>query len=153
MIAKTYNKICKIVEKNRYICLLIFGLAVCAANSFYVKLIDNDEIYTFANIYKIYNGGKMYIDNNVIQTPLFFYLGLIILKLFGANIFAYKIYNIILSLLLFGLIFILFECLEIDFKKSWLASVIIFLYYSKVIRGGASYNTLALDFFVLRSYF
>ena len=52
-----------------------------------------DELWNFSNTYKMLNGFMIYKDINVIITPLYFYLGMLILHIFGTNLFAFKIYN------------------------------------------------------------
>ena len=47
----------------------------------YIKTVPTDEMWNFQNIYKMYNGYKIYIDANVVTTPIFHFIGMIIFKL------------------------------------------------------------------------
>ena len=64
----------------------------------------SDEVFTFCNIFKLHNGINLYSENNVITTPLFFYLGNIFLSLFGTNFFIYKLFGIFIFETVFLLI-------------------------------------------------
>ena len=65
------------------------------------KIEITDELFTFANTYKLHNGVSLYSENNVIDTPLFFYIGNIFLSVLGANFFVYKIYGIVIFEVIF----------------------------------------------------
>jgi hypothetical protein len=90
----------------------------------------------------------MYSDFNVITTPLFFEIGAIILKILGANIFSFRIYNTVIFGLLFLSIYILLK--KLKFQKNFcllitLFCIVLFWPYIKV---GANYNTLALAMYI-----
>ena len=115
-----------------------------------VKITASDELWNFQNIYKIYNGLEIYEDANIIITPLFFYVGNFLFKLFGANFFVFRIYNIMIDLVLFFSTYIL--CKKIKFSKK-MSLIIVFIlmsiYNFCLIRAMANYNILALAFFVI----
>ena len=72
--------------------LFCFSGAILSFN----KLGVSDELFTFANVYKLHNGVQLYSQNNIIDTPLFFYLANAFLSVVGMNFFAYKLFAIIL---------------------------------------------------------
>ena len=88
------EKIKKHVKKHKIFYSAIFILfcfsgLICAVNELQVT-------FTFANIYKLHNGVQLYSQNNVIDTPLFFYIGNIFLSIFGFNFFSYKLFAIVI---------------------------------------------------------
>ena len=83
---KTYDNIFAII----LFFLCIFGTILNA------RITNEDELWNFQNIFKMYNGYKIYQDANVIVTPLFFEIGEKIFKILGANILSFRIYNIII---------------------------------------------------------
>ena len=110
-----------------------------------------DELWNFSNTYKMLNGFMIYKDINVIITPLYFYLGMLILHIFGTNLFAFKIYNILIFTSLYFIIYQIFQTLKIKKVRSLLFVTIIYLLTYSIIPPGASYNILALDFFFIRN--
>ena len=108
-----------------------------------------DELWNFSNSYKMLNGFVIYKDLNVIITPLYFYLGTFILSIFGTNLFAFKIYNILIVTSMYFIIYQIFQTTKIKKIRSLLFLIIIYLITYIVILLGASYNILALDFFLL----
>ena len=118
--------------------IIIFGITV------YIKTVPEDEVWNFQNIYKIYNGYKIYIDANVITTPLFHLVGVIMFKLFGANFFIFKLYGVFINLFLMIGVYKIFKSLKI---KKWLSlffSSIIFVAEINAIHNTSSYNNLCL---------
>ena len=110
-----------------------------------------DELWNFSNTYKMLNGFMIYKDINVIITPLYFYLGMLILHIFGTNLFVFKIYNILIFTSLYFIIYQIFQTLKIKKVRSLLFVTIIYLLTYSIIPPGASYNILALDFFFIRN--
>ena len=51
------------------ITLLTIPLSFIVLNT---ELIVGDELWNFQNIVKMINGGKMYVDCNIIITPIFY---------------------------------------------------------------------------------
>lgn len=113
-----------------------------------VKTIPGDEMWNFQNIYKMYNGYKMYIDANVITTPLFHVIGLVLFKILGANFFVFRLYNLFINLFLFFGVYRLFRILNIKKRYSFFF-IILLLIIRKVLRNGtANYTTLAMVFVI-----
>lgn len=103
-----------------------------------------DELWNFQNIYKMYNGYKIYIDANVISTPLFHYIGLILFKLLGANFLIFKIYNSIINVFLFWAIYRILKLLKIPPKLSSCLTIFIFVLEITTVKIMANYTTFAL---------
>ena len=133
----------KIIKKyNIDIFVLIILLTSLASLLVLVK--SGDELWNFANCYKISIGYKIYRDINVIVTPLFFYVAQLFFAIFGKTILAFRIYNIIIFTVLFGLIYKIFENLNIIRRRRIIYTIIIIILFNGVIRGGANYNILAM---------
>ncbi len=143
----------KIVEKNIYIILIILTIIFATLFTFSVRTESNDSLWNFSNTYKMYNGGTIYNDNNVIITPIFFEIGLIIFKLFGANVFIYGVYNVLIWTVLIFFVLKLFLTLEIKKNISCIMSILILLCSATLVAVGANYSVLALLFVIIRSIF
>lgn len=109
----------------------------------------NDELWNFSNIYKMCNGFEIYKDLNVIITPLFFYLGELLFKVFGANYFVFRIYNTVIYTLFYYLIYRLFITLKVEKKISITYVVMLLIPTAMMFPQGANYNVLAFDFVIL----
>lgn len=147
------RKAIEIIKKkeNIFILILIFisliGVSLC------INLVENDELWNFQNIYKMYNGFQIYNDANVICTPLFFYLGNLLFNILGANFFVFRIYNIIIYLIYFFLIYKILRKLKINMKYATISIVIFIMLGNYLIpRTMANYNSLALVFVFLGIY-
>ena len=145
------EKIKKHIKKHKilYSAILIF---FCFSG---LMLADNrigitDELFTFANIFKLSNGVQLYSQNNVIDTPLFFYLAKTFLSIFGTNFFVYRIFAIIIFEIIFLLILNILRKLKVPTLRALIYIVLIILPLSKDLYGnGASYNALAMLFWLL----
>ena len=84
-------------EKENIIIFFVLLIIICTF-SFHFKFYPYDYMWNFGNMYKLYLGYKMYEEVAVIITPMVFYLGEIVFKLFGANYFVFNMLNVILSL-------------------------------------------------------
>lgn len=117
----------------------IYGITLCA------KMENTDELWNFQNVYKLYNGFQIYQDANVIVTPLFFWIGKILFIILGANLFVFRIYNIIIMTLLYFFAYLLLKNMDLD-KKIAIIIVLIFiiLYGYCLLLVQANYNTMAL---------
>lgn len=133
----------KIIKKYNIDILALIILLTSLA-SLFVLLKSGDELWNFANCYKISIGYKIYRDINVIVTPLFFYVAQLFFAIFGKTILAFRIYNIIIFTVLFGLIYKIFESLNIIRRRRIVYTVIIMILFNGVVHGGANYNILAM---------
>lgn len=103
-----------------------------------------DEIWNFQNIFKMYHGGIIYQDNNVIDTPIFFILGNLIFHIFDANLLVFRIYGSCIYLLKYILMFLLLRKLGITNIFSILYVSLWLFFDTNNIASGANYNQLAL---------
>lgn len=138
------------IKRHKYIIgILLISIIVLSGYTFFVKLEPSDALCNFSNIYKMYNGGKIYNDCNVIITPIFFYVGLFIFKILGANFITFGIYNILIFIFLEVLIYKLFYTLNSNEKKSFIEALLIFMYLVILVPAGANYNILVFSFVIL----
>ena len=144
---KILNNIDNKVKEN--ISIIMFCIVMVSIYTFNVIIIPNDELWNFSNIYKMYNGNMIYKDCNVIITPLFFYIGEILFKIFSPNYLTFRIYNLSIYTVLYFLIYKLFRKLQISKAKSLTYLIIIFLITGRIILIGANYNMLALIFVLI----
>lgn len=131
-----------ITNKDLDIVLLIILLV--SGETFFVLLNCGDELWNFANSYKMFNGYKIYEELNVIITPLFFYFVQIFFKLFGATMLTFRIYNVLIFSSLFILIYFIFKNLKIVRRRSIFYTIILLFIFNGMVSGGANYNILAL---------
>lgn len=109
-----------------------------------------DELFTFANVFKLHNGIQLYSQNNVIDTPLFFYLANAFFSIFGLNFFAYKLFSIVIFEITFLLIINMLKKLNVPVLRAVIYIVLIIFPFEKdLTQGGANYNTLAILFWML----
>lgn len=114
------------------------------------KIELTDELFTFANTYKLHNGVSLYSENNVIDTPLFFYIGNIFLSVLGTNFFAYKIYGIVIFEVIFLISLNILRKLKVLTGRAVVYILLILLPFTKTLFvNGANYSTLALLFWLL----
>lgn len=139
----------KITEKDNIIVFFIIFLSIIGI-SLNVNIEVSDELWNFQNVYKLFNGFEIYKDANIICTPLFFYIGNIIFKILGANFFIFRIYNIIIDVILFFSVYILCKKMKMSKSSSLIATFfMLFMGAYTIILCMANYNILALIFFVI----
>lgn len=105
-----------------------------------------DEVWNFQSIYKMYNSGLIYNDNNVIITPIFFILGNALFHFFDANLLVFRLYNVIIFLIKYIFMFIIFKKLNCKNIHSALYVLLWLTIDSSCISCGANYNQLGLVF-------
>ncbi len=147
MILKKY---CVSMEKkinkfqNITIAILIFSIFM------YFVFLDpvyiSDELWNFQNICKMCNGLTIYKDANVIITPIFFYIGFILLKLFGTQIIVFRFYNIIICSTIYCLIYKILKDLKISKNMIIVFLTLIFELTFQIIGSGANYNRFVCIF-------
>ena len=143
------KKIEQLIEKHDVIFVTIImclGASIFALES---KMYVGDELWNLSHIYQMDIGYTIYLDNNVFITPLFFYIGSIIFKIFGANFLVFKIYNIIIFTCLYIFSYILFKKLKIEKKFAFLGTLVVFIATYGIIGAGANYNILAIVLILL----
>ena len=125
--------------------ILLFFVIIFGINM-YLETEPTDEVWNFQNIYKMYNGYKIYVDANVITTPLFHCIGVIFLKLFGANFFIFKLYGVVINTMIIFGIYKIQKSLGISKILSLFFSIILFLAQINIYHNTVNYNNLCLMF-------
>ena len=127
---------------NIFLILLIFFITT--GISIFVSFECDDELFNYANIYKMTQGHTIYKDLNVIITPMFFYVGKVFLKIFGANLLIFRIYNSVIYTVLLYLVYKIITTMKVK-KINALSITLIFLFILKInIKGGANYTAFAM---------
>ena len=139
------NKVLNVLNIILIIVLFCIPISLISLNS---ELIIGDEIWNFQNISKIVNGGTMYVDCNIIVTPIFYLIGYCFVKFITGTILGFRIYNVFIFLLLLLSSFILFRTLKMEKIKAFAYSLIVFLFVMPYISVGANYNVLAESVFI-----
>ncbi|MFR8233229.1 MAG: glycosyltransferase family 39 protein [Clostridia bacterium] len=141
----------KILNKDYILFGILFLIAVGIGEN--INIAVSDELWNFQNIYKIYNGYGIYEGANIIITPLFFYIGNFIFKIFGANFLVFRLYNCILVTILFFIIYKILKELIKNRKISFIITMLVILYGKFfIISLGANYNTMALGIVLIGIY-
>ena len=130
--------------KNKDIDVLFMIIVIVSILSFGVPLNSGDELWNFANAYKMFNGYKIYEELNVIITPLFFYIAQIFFLIFEPTMLSFRIYNVAIYFLFFVLIYFIFKALEIPRRRSVFYTFIVLLIFNTMIPTGANYNILVM---------
>lgn len=142
------NKIKKYDNILLWIAIAIFSGIL----TFGTHITVGDELWNFQNLYKMVNGFQIYTDANVIITPIFYWIGAGILKLFGANYFIYRLYNVVIYSSMIVIIYNIFQQLKTEKKLSLLYTLIINIIMYVTIQAGANYNMMAMLFVLLGVY-
>lgn len=142
------DKMGRIIKKDYFILFILFFITLGV--SLNMNLALTDELYNFQNLNKMYNGFEIYKDANVIVTPLFFYIGLIVVKIFGANLFIFRLYNCVIMTTIFFTTYKILNILELNKKTSIICTIGFVLL--GLIRICANYNTMALMFVLIGIY-
>lgn len=137
-------KVKKFVEKHDEIFVTILIFIMSLGYSLYIKTLAGDELWNFQNVYKIYNGYKIYVDANVITTPIFHFIGALVFKIFGANFFVFRMYSLVIYTIFFVGIYKLFKCLKIDNKSAFFLLIIFFALQYDLVISSANYNSFAI---------
>ena len=120
------------MEKKRilFICLIIFIITFCY--DYFISYLNLDEIWNYGFSYNISCGLVPYRDFNMLQMPLFFFIGSMFIKVFGNHLWSVHIFN---SILIASMMLIIIK--KIGIKGLILYPVIlIYAFYS--------YNTFCL---------
>lgn len=143
------NKIEKNIIKNKRMIVILFIIISVSTFAFNVEVGSNDELWNFSNIYKMTNGETIYKDCNVIITPLFFYLEVLIFKIFGSNYLVFRISNVFIFTMFYILIYNILSKLEVVPTRKFLYLISIIALTYGMITSGANYNILAINFALL----
>ena len=145
------EKIKEHIKRHQFAYSALLILFCFFSQIFYCNRIETtDELFTFANTYKLHNGINLYSQNNVIDTPLFFWIGNLFLSIFGDNFFVYKIYGIIIFEVIFLLQLNILRKLKVPTARATVYILLISLPFTKTLFGSwANYNNLAILFWLL----
>lgn len=147
------NIIEKIKRKDNISVFILFFL-ISLGISLNISLESSDEVWNFQNIYKMYNGFKIYEDINVIITPLFFWMTEGIFKIFGANLFVFRVTHCFIMATLFLFTYKILKKINVPKALSLLTILIICLQeFFMLIRTSFNYNNVALLFFIIGVYY
>ncbi len=147
------NIINKIKEKDN-ICIFILFFLISLGICLDIFIEANDEIWNFQNVYKMYNGFKIYEQINVIITPFFFWLAEITFHIFGANLFIFRLCHCVLISVLSLYTYKILKKLNVPKSLAiFTISILIFQEFFGLIRGCFNYNILALLFCIIGIYF
>lgn len=124
--------------------ILFFLFIVILGFILFNTLEISDELWNFQSICKMSNGFKIYTEINVIITPIFFYLGNILFKIFGAKILVFRVYSIIIYSFLFFMIYKVIKNLNVKKGLMLIYLTLIFEFSFSIITTGANYNILAI---------
>ena len=113
-----------ILEIVLLIILFTIPLSLISLNA---ELFVGDELWNFQNISKLINGGTMYVNCNIIITPIFYLIGYCFVKLITGTILGFRIYNIFIFLGLLLSSFGLFRSLKINRIKSFIYSLLVLI--------------------------
>lgn len=135
------------MKKNNVFLVIVFIIVFLfiGINILAKPLSDGDEIINLFNTYKLYEGLKIYKQIPVVAMPLLFYLGVIIFKILGvANLLNFRIYNIIVNIVVVISLYRIFRKLDIRKLKSIIYTILLeLILVSKPITMGITYNMLA----------
>ena len=147
------NIIEKIKRKDNIAVFILFFL-ISLGISLNIYLESSDEIWNFQNVYKMYNGFKIYKDVNVIITPLFFWCAEFIFHILGANLFVFRLSHCILMSILFLFTYKILKKLNVPKTFSLLTILVMVLQeFFLLIRTSFNYNNMALMFAVIGIYY
>ena len=147
------NKLKNMIKKYDVPFIIIISILIITGFILNVEAQAGDELWNFANIYKIYNGNQIYSDINVIITPLFFVIGNLLFKLLSANILVFKLYDLIIAISLILVVYLILKKSIKDKKISMIVVMCFIFYFIGIFIGGANYNTLALVFCFIGIYY
>lgn len=132
-------------QSNLMITLFFIAIfTIILFNSLFTTLNPYDETWNFQSIFKMYQGGTLYVDNNVIDTPIFFALGNLLFHIFGANFLIFRIYGTFLFFIKYLLMFFILKKLGSSKLHSILYLSLWLTLDSNNFACGANYNQFAL---------
>lgn len=147
---KIAKNIGKFIKKHDNLFVIILIIISALGITLNVLITNSDELWNFQSVYKMYNGHQIYKDFNVIITPLFFMIGEILFKIFGANFLTFRIYNLIIITAMYFITYLLLKTLGIR-KKISIIILLILMIIKKylLILCQANYNNMALMIYLL----
>lgn len=140
------KRIINYIKNKDTIFLFILLIAIFfSISQVFPEIIASDYLWNFQSTYKMYNGYKIYQDINVIVTPFFFYIGLFLFKILGANMLTFNLYGIIINALILTYTYIILKNLKCGKLLSFITLLgISIISINPLSQNGANYNFLAL---------
>lgn len=139
----------KTINKFQNIVLVILIIFIAIYIVFLNRLEVADELWNFQNVCKMSNGLKIYVDANVIITPIFFYIANILFNIFAANMLVFRLYNILIYILILIACYRILRNLKVskNFLIIYMAFIVEFIF--SIMTAGANYNMLAMLFVLI----
>lgn len=134
----------KKISKLQNIAIITSLVAIAIYFIFLHPLDISDELWNFQNICKMCRGFTIYKDANVIITPIFFYIGFVLSKIFGSTIIVFRVYNVVIHAVLYFCIYKILKDLKISKNLIIVFLTLIFELTFQIIGVGANYNKLVL---------
>lgn len=132
---------------------LWIGIAISSALIiFQIEISSWDELWNFQNIYKMVNGYTIYQDANVIITPIFFWIGEMIFKVFGANYLIYRLFDVCIYATTMLMVYVILKQVKVSKRNALLFTFIIHYFMYMIVTAGANYNILAILFVLVGIY-
>lgn len=129
---------------------MIFILIISGILVFKEKLRDLDEIWQYSFAKNILSGLVPYRDFNMITTPLFSFLGAIILKIVANELIIMRVYNFIIFSSILITCYRIFKLLNVNLSISALLTFIMYLLFKYDLE--IEYNYLILLIVLLSLY-
>ncbi len=141
------------MKKILFKILSILTIILCIGSFIFTKpIFTNDELWNFQHLFKLHNGYILYEDINAITTPIFYYLGYIVLSIFSFTMVGFRIYNLLIYIALILTITQIFKKLNVCTKliPAYISLIILLLVPN--ILAGANYTLLSVLFFTIGMY-
>lgn len=137
-------------DKKIVIITIIIVLALLVIRMFLSPLVAGDEFINYYNNVKIYSGEKMWEEVNIITTPFIYLIGCLFFKLFGIKFVVYKIYNLVINILFFAILYKTFKNLNINKLSCLIYTIILEIpIISYVTLWGVTYNIVSVLFCII----
>lgn len=137
----------KIIEKYDEYCVLFVIAILSIIKIWNTTFLPYDNLWNFGNIYKLSIGKEMYKDINAVATPLFYKIGEYLYRLFSNNYIVYLIYGVILSTIMYFLIYKIIKKLQINKRISLFFTILIIGITINVVPYATNYVILSFTFF------
>lgn len=140
------------INRIQNVLLIILFVSIAVFFTLFNKVYIIDELWNFQIICKMCNGLQIYKDTNIITTPIFYYIGFFISSIFGAKLLVFRLYNVIIFLLLFIIINNILKKLKVSKRFRLLAISIMLEFFILIMSNGANYNVLTMLFIFIGIY-
>ncbi len=137
-------KVLEVIKKHEKIIVSIVLLIITMGVILNNPIKQTDEITLFYETFKMNNGHPIYKEVNVLVTPLFFYIGVLLLKIFSPTYLTYRIFGTVIWVYLFYNIYSLLCTLKVNKKLTFLTLALMPIFLRNAIVMGANYNILAI---------